>query len=514
MTEQISFGKLDVEIVASLGHSRRLSDPEIPFRILVMGDFSGRANRRRVDPAAAVVKPRLLRVDRDNFDEILQKTGVELRLPSTGETDAATVLCFAELDDFHPDQLCIHLPFFKEIKETRKKLRDPAFFAQTAAQLHRVGGDPVLPAKGQETDESLKRIVQQTSADLLDQIMDDAQGTVPRTASKPLRPVWDRFLEQIVQPHLVPDLEPSQSDVLAAVDSAMGDLMRAVLQYPDFQDLEAIWRGLHFLVSRTETDDQLQLFLLDISKDELAADLRSSDDLGDTATYRMLVEQTVETPGAEPWALLTGAYSLGTTPEDIQLLGRMAKIARAANAPFIAATVLGHRNTPSAENVNAAWEMLRTMPEAAYLGLALPRFLLRLPYGEDTDPIERFDFEEMESVPVHEHYLWGNPAFVCACLLALSFSEYDWNMRPGIIQDIAGLPLHIFKEQGESKVTPCAEVIMTESMVEELLARGLMPLFSFVNRDTVRLTRFQSVADPPALLAGPWDSVSTQNRRM
>ncbi|NVN91638.1 MAG: type VI secretion system contractile sheath large subunit [Desulfuromonadales bacterium] len=524
MTKPISFGELDFQIVASMGQSRRLSDPEPLFRILIMGDFSGRSNRGLFDPAAALVKRRILSVDRDNLDEIMQRMGVEIRLPLVGEADTPALLRLTELDDFHPDQLCSHLALFKEIKEARKKLRDPVFFTKTAAQLQKKGTDSALPAKGEDSEESLGKLVQQTTADLLDQIMDDAQGSAPRTASKPATSEWDSFLERIVQPHLVPDIDQSQREILAAVDSAMGELMRAILHYPDFQELEALWRGLHFLVSRTETDDQLKLYLLDISKAELAADLGSSDDLRTTGTYRLLVEQTVETPGADPWALLAGAYTFGDNVEGLEMLGRMAKIARAANAPFIAAAGEGlpgcgqvaaaagleHRDTAINAEIHGAWEALRKMPESAFLGLALPRFLLRLPYGEDTDPIERFAFEEMDPPPVHDQYLWGNPAFACACLLAQSFSEYGWEMRPGIIQDMAGLPLHVYKEQGESKTKPCAEVLLTETVAEALLGKGLMPLLSFVNRDTVRLARFHSIADPPASLAGPWERVSNQ----
>ena len=95
-----------------------------------------------------------------------------------------------------------------------------------------------------------------------------------------------------------------------------------------------------------------------------------------------------------------------------------------------------------------AWEALRKLPEASYLGLALPRFLLRLPYGADTDPTERFAFEEMDARPEHDHYLWGNPALACAYLLAQAFSQDGWDLRPGVVQEIESLPLHVYREAG------------------------------------------------------------------
>ncbi len=519
MVKLITFGKLDFELVSSLERFRGLPDPETPFRILIMGDFSGRANRGIFDPCAALAQRRILLVDRDNLDEVMEKLGVEILLPLAGELEPPVAVRFAELEDFHPDRIFEHLALFKEIKETRKKLSDPASFAKAAAELQKKECKSPSPANPEGMEESLGGLTQQTTADLLDQILDGSNGGGPPSAPNRHTSDWDNFLKQIVQPHLVPDVEQLQDEILAAVDIATGDMMRAILHYPAFQELEAAWRGLHFLISRTETDDRLQLYLLDISREELAADLGSSDDLAATGTYSILVEQTVETPGAEPWALLAGNYTFGDNREEAEMLGRMAKIAGVAGAPFIAAAdeklpgseLLAKTVDPArckhqedAED-SRVWETLRNQPEVSFIGLAMPRFLLRLPYGEETDPIERFEFEEMDTRPEHDHYLWGNPSFACACLLAQSFSSYGWELTPGIIQDIEDLPLHVYREQGESKTKPCAEFLLTEAAAEAIIEKGVMPLVSFMNRDTVRLARFQSVADPPTSLAGRWD---------
>jgi type VI secretion system protein ImpC len=134
--------------------------------------------------------------------------------------------------------------------------------------------------------------------------------------------------------------------------------------------------------------------------------------------------------------------------------------------------------------------------------------LLRLPYGADTDPIELLDFEEMPAEPVHEHYLWGNPSVACAYLLAEAFGDQGWDLIPGSFQDIEGLPLHLHKHEGESRVKPCAEALLTMRAIEAILDDGFMPLVSYRASDTVRLARFQSVADPSTHrdtnLAGWW----------
>jgi type VI secretion system protein ImpC len=228
------------------------------------------------------------------------------------------------------------------------------------------------------------------------------------------------------------------------------------------------------------------------------------------------VEQSVETPGAEPWALIVGNYSFGSSADDLAPLSRMAEIACRARAPFLAqasAHLLGCDSLASSprpgewkmpQELISSWVELRCRPEADCVALALPRFLLRLPYGKKTVPLESFDFEEFPEQPNHEDYLWGNPGFAGALLLAQSFSESGWEMRPGTMTEISGLPLHICGKDDQSESKPCAEILLTDDTAERLLERGLMPLVSFKNRDSVRVIRFQSIADPPQELAGRW----------
>jgi type VI secretion system protein ImpC len=329
------------------------------------------------------------------------------------------------------------------------------------------------------------------------------------------QPEMERFLREITKPHLVPKTHPKQAEMIATVDEASGELMRRILHHPDFQAVESGWRGLHFLVSRLETDENLKIYLFDISKEELAADLSSAEDLSKTGIFNLLVEQTIKTFGGEPWAVIAGNYLFNQGINDIELLGRMAKIARAAGAPFISSatdTVLGCESLAKSPDPDEwketeespAWDALRKIQEAAYLGLALPRFLLRLPYGRDTIPLESFPFQELPGQPVHEQYLWGNPSFACTYLLAQSFIREGWSFQQGQVMDIEGMPLHVYKEQGESVVKPCAEVVLTEKAAEKILDKGLLLLLSYRNQDVIRLARFQSLADPPANLAGKW----------
>ena len=119
-----------------------------------------------------------------------------------------------------------------------------------------------------------------------------------------------------------------------------------------------------------------------------------------------------------------------------------------------------------------AWHAFRRSPEAAVVGLALPRFLLRIPYGEDGEECESLGFEESEGPLGHEDYLWGNPAFACAVLLGQEFAASGWSMRPGMHRDIAGLPLHSFRGPGGPELKPCAECTMSDALADALMEVG------------------------------------------
>jgi type VI secretion system protein ImpC len=518
MKKRNSFGKIEVNVVSAMEEARGKPKPETPFQILILGDFSAGSSRGLVAKTPADRRPIL--VDRDNFDEVLARLGVEIHLPM-GKKAPPLKLRFRELEDFHPDKLFDRVEPLEALREARRKLADPRTFAAAAEELGFRAERKAFPenAEGspQRPQTSTPPLTGLTSGSLLDQILEGKEGqTVTRPATDASE--WGGFLREIVQPYIVPRDDPRQTEVVGALDAAASGLIQAVLRHPVFQSLEAAWRGLRFLVSRVETDEHLKLYLMDISKAELAADLAAPEDLRSPGLYRFLVEETVGTLGGEPWAALAGIYTFGPAREDAELLGRIAKVAKAAGAPFIAAAsdrcllCESLAKTPDPRewkgmadpDARQAWEALRKIPEASYLGLALPRFLLRLPYGSATDPTERFAFEEMDAGPQHNYYLWGNPAFACACLLAQAFSQEGWDLRPGVVQEIEGLPLHVYRERGESRITPCAEVLLTEQAAEMILDKGFMPLLNIKNRDLIRLGRFQSLTDPPSPLAGRW----------
>lgn len=534
MSEPVSFGRVELNLVASLNSRGGRPDEGTPFRVLLLGNFSGRAGRgEAVEPETLALR-RPVVVDRDNLDEVLRRTAPRVRL-SLAEGGPPLDIYFDSLEDFHPDRLYERLEIFRALRVTRRKLGDPSTFRDAAEEVRRWASTGEAAQDATPRQDSETPLQPDTTRDLIEQML--AAKSAPQSGEASARAGespgegagpsssessdFARFLRAVVGPHVTADTDARAEELTRVVDEAVGSTMRAVLHHADFRALEAAWRAVRFLVYNVETGPELKFYLLDLTRDELAADLLASEDLARTALYRLLVEGSSETHGGEPWAFVAGDYTFDTTSEDAQLLGRLAKIADAAGVPFVAAAharLAGcdslaaapdpedWRHAPDAPDAEA-WRALRRLPESARLGLALPRFLLRLPYGAETDPADSFDFEETQGgEPPHESYLWGNPAFALARLLAESFTRSGWDMRPGDVQQFGGLPLHVYEAGGETHTKPCAEVLLGERAARLLLERGLMPLLSFKDRDDLRLARFQSLSDPPTRLAGRWDS--------
>jgi type VI secretion system protein ImpC len=426
-------------------------DSDEPFRILVAGDFSGGASRVR--------KP--VAIDRDNFDEVLSLFRPEVRLDFA---KAPLAIGFRELDDFHPDRLFDRLAPFQSLRNLREQLEEGGMLPSASAP----------PAMG--------------GADLLNMMI----GGQPAAAAPVNRNAWDAMLHDIVAPYAEPKPDPRQPEWIRQTDAAITGEMRGILHQPAFQELEAAWRGLFFLTRRLETGENLKIYIWDMPQAEL------STPEGSATMRRVLVEETVGTPGGALWGVIAGLYSFGS--DDAALLAQIATCARAAGAPLIAGV------SPNVVGLTHDFDTIRHSPAAHWVGLAMPRFLLRLPYGAKTDATERFAFEEMPEPPEHERYLWGHPAIACAYLLGEAFTRSGWVMRPGQVSDITGLPAHVYRNEWEPELKPCAEVLLTEEAVDLLLSGGLMPLISMKGSDHVRLARFQSIASTPTPLAGRWQS--------
>ena len=442
------------------------------LRLLLLGDWSGRGQRGVAEPDLA--RRPLLRIDLDSFDQVMARLAPRLILPATADERVPEALALTSLDHFHPDHLCRNLEVFAGLQALRARLLDASTFASTADALEPPPSTPAVPPP----------------ADTLERLL----GGKPRPAASEAGPDMGAFLRQVVAPHITPAADARQPRLVAAVDEAAAQHLRGLLHQPSFQRLEAAWRALHRLV--TSIEDETTLFLLDVSREELAADLAGHPD--GSGLHQRLADPD------SPWSLIIADEIFGPGAADLALLSALGAVAAQTGAPVIAA-VDPHVDWNGLDDEAAArWQSLRQSPQACAIGLALPRWLVRLPYGPKTDPIESFPFDELGHGRAHESYLWGNPAFACALLAAAAFRQNGADMQLGDVQELEELPCHTFREEGESRMQPCAEVFLGERKISELLDRGLIPLVSARDRNALRVPRFQSIADPPSPLEGPW----------
>ena len=494
---------LEAHFTFERGSGGEIDEP--PFRVLMLGDWSGSAEKRPL----AERKP--AEIDRDNFDEVI--AGMRARVELDFEDGSAVALDFASLDDFHPDEIYRRVPLFSELRDLRKRLSGADSFNSAARDARQMLG-VVSEAPVEVSDASSGSA---PADNLLDAILEQPSGG-RAVSNQGASGELGNLVKELVQPHLVSVDENEQSTLIAAVDAATSELMRRILHHRKFQELESAWRGLFFLVRRVETSTDLKLYVFDASKEDLARDLKSAGSLAETRLFKLL--QT-EAEGGEPWAFVGGNYAFSPNVDDIASLMRVSKICAAAGVPFVAhmrPDVLGVHSmdahpdpsewdTGIDSDAAKLWSTLRGQAESRYLGMTIPRFLSRVPYGADSDPIEAFAFEEFDSEPVHDSYCWANACFVSALLHAQSYSQYGWGeMGQRLMQDADGIPVHMYKSGGETVYKPCAEIQMTDRGVEMLMEFGLTPLVSYRAMDKIKIARHQSVADPVTALKGFWNA--------
>ena len=310
----------------------------------------------------------------------------------------------------------------------------------------------------------------------------------------------DAMIRAIVAPHIVRDTTAKNAYV-GAVDSAIAEEMRKLLHDPAFQRLESAWRGINWLVSSLELDENLQLHLFDVARDELTADITAcQEDLTRCGLYQAVADRWRNVPGGESWSALIALYRFGSGDTDVGLLAALGLIAAQAGGPLLAEAdpALAAQDAVAL----AAWAELRRSEAAPWIGLAAPRVLLRQPYGKASEPITAFAFEEFAGTPQHEEFLWANPALALALSIGRAFSAQGWDFEPGEESEIGDLPTYTVVKDGERELLACAEQYLGEQAAQALLRAGLIPMLSHRNRNAVAVMRFQSIAEPVRALAG------------
>jgi type VI secretion system protein ImpC len=314
------------------------------------------------------------------------------------------------------------------------------------------------------------------------------------------------------------DAVASIQRIIAEIDKKLSEQINQVLHHQDFQALEGSWRGLHYLVNNTETDTMLKIRVMNISKKDLHKTLKKFKGAAwdQSPIFKKLYEQEYGQLGGEPYGCIVGDYYVDHSPVDVELLGEMGKISAAMHAPFIAAAAPSTFQMESWQELSnprdltkifqtpeyAAWRSLRESDESRYIGIALPRFLARRPYGAKSDPVEEFDFEEETSGADASKYTWANSAYAMAVNVNRSFKLYGWCSRIRGIESggaVEGLPTHTFPtDDGGVDMTCPTEIGISDRREAELAKTGFMPLIHKKNSDFAAFIGAQSLHKPSA----------------
>lgn len=291
--------------------------------------------------------------------------------------------------------------------------------------------------------------------------------------------------------------------IVGEIDRKLSEQINEIIHHDDFKKLEGSWRGLSYLVNNTETDESLKIRVLNVSKDEVGKTLKKFKGTAwdQSPLFKSIYEEEYGTPGGAPYGALIGDYYFDNSAPDIEIMKGMSQIAAAAHAPFIAAAAPSLLNMESWQELGnprdltkifqtpeyAAWRSFRETEDSRYLALTMPRFLSRLPYGANTNPVESFAFEEATDSGDHDKYTWANAAYSMGVNINRSFKNYGWCASIRGVENggtVEGLPAHTFPTDDGGVDMKCpTEIAITDRREAELSKNGLLPLCHWKNTD-------------------------------
>ncbi len=478
----------DVEMEDAIGQR------ELPFVIGVLSDLSGQPD----EPIPGLRDRKFLEIDRDNFNDVL--AGMKPRLAyhvdnklGGDDTKLAVELRFNSLDDFHPEKIVQQIDPLRELLLTRDLLYD--LLAPTNHDFPWGTGEEFVNVLQEiihktETAESLKiePSTQPNNEDNLRYSRSIIEFIVNDPATK------EKVVHKIIQVMI--------DEYIARIHGIISLQLNEIIHAPEFQKLEASWRGLYYLVAQSQTGESLKIRVLNTSRKDLLKDMEKASEFDQSALFKEVYQVEYGTFAGYPYAVLIGDYEFGENTQDISLLGKISTVAAAAHAPFISAASCQLFNLESFTDLGKPrdltkifdnrrdskyikWRSFRESEDSRFVGLTMPHILMRLPYGKEMAPVERFDFEEDVTGKEHSKYLWGNAAYAFGARLTAAFAKYGWCAAisgvegGGLVED---LPIHCFQtDEGEVALKCPTEIAITEPREKELSDLGFISLNHYKN---------------------------------
>ncbi|HET8654035.1 MAG TPA: type VI secretion system contractile sheath large subunit [Longimicrobiaceae bacterium] len=355
-----------------------------------------------------------------------------------------------------------------------------------------------------------------TELTLLDQIVQQGRvGTDAGTRERG-KGLVKQFVNEVLkgQITIARDTEAMINARIAQIDHLISLQLNEILHHPEYQRLEASWRGLKYLLSQSETGEMMKIKVLNVSKRELLKDLQRAPEFDQSALFKKVYEEEFGVFGGAPFGALVGDYYFDKSGQDIELLEKVSQVAAAAHAPFLTAASHQMFNLESYTQLDAPrdmakvfdtteyakWKAFRASEDSRYVALAAPRMLMREPYGAATVPVEAFGYEEGVDGTDHEKYLWGNAAWALAARVSQAFSRYGWCAAIRGVESgglVEGLPVHNFRtESGDIAMKCPTEVPITDRREKELADLGFVPLVHQKNTPNACFFSVQSAQKP------------------
>lgn len=526
-----------VRITYDVETAGAIEKKELPFIVGIFADLSGDLDPEQ--PAPPPLRERkMAEIDRDNFNDLMAKIGPRVGLgkvknvldpASTAESPLylGGAIVFSCLDHFDPAAVVEKIPGLKKLYDSRKTIRKLQAKGEGSTPVQQFFEKALNDAALQEAlkgafdgkkPEELGAIaLPEAVAAIIKGYYTDGDGVEDadrkKAASELAGEYYLELLADLAPEHLT-GAAAFMDDQVASLDALISKQLAEVMHTESFQKVEATWRGLHYLVSRSETGAMLKLRVLDASKKDLDEDLNKAVEFDQSGLFKMIYEAEYGTFGGAPYSLLVGDYEFGRTPDDIRRLGKLAEVAAAAHAPFIAAadsklfdlTSFGDLSKPRdlqkifETDELIEWRAFRDSEDSRYVTLTLPKVLLRLPYGTEMRlpatkempapkarrvpvPTDAFVYEELKSpLPSEDSkaFLWGNPAFILAERITNAFSLYGWTAAIRGVEGgglVEGLPVYTYtSDQGDVDMICPTQVSITDRREKELNDLGFMAI--------------------------------------
>ena len=470
---------MNIEFSVGFGKDAARQPDGSPDAVLFVGNFSG---AKTEDTDSAPIR-HMFRFDLHDVDAAIGKVAPTLILD-----DSASV-ALADLDDFHPDRLARRIPAFSTFHELKQSLRDPGKADAAVLICRELLGPGATEAP---VDSGTKAAVDAPAGDssgddMFSRLLGKPAGkSAPESAQ--VKSAMERILAQATREDPAPPQASQESVAMeAGLENLMASAMRELLTSEPFQALESAWRSVQWFGERLETGDEIATWLVDTGASPAAAwapavAARVVQEIGSVGTIVLLDEFDDSQESLESLRQVT---ALANQLRASIFTGASAGLAGLAVDP---ADIVAADRSHMTENTAEWWDRLRAEPGAERVALAFPHILMRQPYGRRSDPVEAFDFEELEARPPHSAFLWGNPAIAIALMSLTDEVRLD------------DLPMVVYDDGSGQAIKPVSEIYLAESAIDEMLRRGIVPLTGNRGGTDIRAPRLQSISARPAAI--------------